>query len=210
VRAPWHTEHRVQSFVGGRYRGFRTLVRNTVVMIVLAILAAATWVATWQRQDAVQPAESSADTRPLGYYALGAELLGTDEQGRVTYRIRADRLDELPDEGRLQLEGVNVQYQPTDETAWAISAASASRMKNGTQLDFAGNVEVRSAPTDGSEPMTIVTEKLRFSPDTSSAESDEPVRMRVGDWQLDAVGLRTHLKGDTLELESQVHGTFSR
>lgn len=185
-------------------------MRNTVVMIVLAILAAASWVATWQREDPNQQGAPRTDTAPLGFYVRGAELLGTDEQGRVLYRLRADRLDELPDEGRLQLEGVNVEYQPAEETAWAISAARASRLKNGQLLDFAGNVEVRNTPTDGSEPLTIATEQLRFSPDTSSAESDEAVRMRVGDWQLDAVGLRTHLKGHTLELESQVHGTFSR
>jgi LPS export ABC transporter protein LptC len=76
-------------------------------------------------------------------------------------------------------------------------------------LDLVGNVEVRSSPTDGSEPLTIATEKLRFSPDTSSAESDGPVEIHVGDWQLTTIGLRTHLKGDTLELESQVHGTFA-
>ncbi len=56
--------------------------------------------------------------------------------------------------------------------------------------------------------MTIVTEKLRFWPDTSSVESDEAVQVRFGDWRVDAVGL--HLKGDTLRLESKVHGTFSR
>lgn len=184
-------------------------MRNTIIMIVLAVLAAATWVATWQRQDANQPVEPATETRPLGFYARGAELLGTDEQGRVTYRLRAERLDELPEQGLLHLEGVAVEYQPADETAWAISAASASRPKNGSLLDLAGNVEVRNTPLDGSQPLTIVTEQLRFSPDTSSVESDEAVHMRVGDWQLEAVGLRTHLKGDTLELESQVHGTFS-
>jgi len=185
-------------------------VRNTVIMIVLGVLAAATWIATWQRQEASPPTEPAVDTRPLGFYARGAEFLGTDEQGRVTYRVRAERLDELPEQGLLQLQGVAVDYQPADETAWAISAATASRLKSSSQLDLAGSVEVRSSPTDGSEPLTIATEQLRFSPDTSSVESDEPVRVRVGDWQLDAIGLRTHLKGDTLELESQVHGTFSR
>ena len=56
----------------------------------------------------------------------------------------------------------------------------------------------------------IATESLRFSPDTSQAQSDAPVQIRVGDWQLEAIGLRTHLKGDTLELESEVHGKFAR
>ena len=185
-------------------------MRNTVVMIVLAILAAATWVATWPPQNAGPATERSASSGPLGYYVRGARMFGTDEQGRVTYRIRAERLDELPDEARLRLEGVAVEYRPADDTAWAISAASGSTPKDGSLLDLSGNVEIRSTPSDGSEPITIVTEQLRFSPETSSAESDALVQVHVGDWHFRAVGLSTHLKGDALELESQVHGTFSR
>jgi LPS export ABC transporter protein LptC len=188
----------------------RTFVRNTVVMLVLAILAAATWVATWPRQAPDAPAGTGADTRPLGYYVRGARLLGTDEEGRVLYRINAENFDELPDEQRLQLTGVDIEYLPADGTAWTLSATSASAPKDASLLDLVGTVEVSSTPTDGSKPLTILTEKLRFSPDTSSAESDEAVQIRVGDWRLDGVGLRMHLKGDSLELESQVHGTFSR
>ena len=203
--------HRVQSghwlSVPPEPKGFH--LRNTVVMVVLAIVAAVTWVASWQREEPATPAPAAADPRPLGYYLYGARLLGTDEQGRVAYRVLAQRIDELPDEGRLRFEGVSVEYQPVGETAWAISAANASGPKDGSQLDLAGNVEVRSAPTDGSRPESFSTQKLRFSPESSSAETDEPVTIHVGDWHLDAIGLRTHLKDDTLRLESQVHGTFA-
>jgi LPS export ABC transporter protein LptC len=185
-------------------------VRNIVVTVLLAISAAATWLATWQRQDPNPTGEAQADTRPLGYYLRGARILGTDEQGRPAYSIRAERLDEVPDEQRLRLESVTVEYQPAEETAWAISAASATAPRDGSLLDLVGNVEVRSAPTDGSQPVTITTDNLRFTPNTSRVETEEPVRFRVGDWQFGAVGLRTDLKGDSLELESQVHGTFSR
>jgi LPS export ABC transporter protein LptC len=186
----------------------RPLVRNTVVMIVLAILAAATSIATWQRADLNEPTDLVAQAEPLRVFTRGARLTGTDEQGRPTYRIFAERLDELPGEERLQLTGVNVDYQPVDESAWSLTAAAAKYARDGSQLDLLGNVQVRSAPTDGSEPVTIVTEQLLFSPDTSSVESDESVEIRVGAWQLRAVGLRTLLKEDTLELESQVHGTL--
>ena len=185
-------------------------MRNTLVMLVLAILAAATWIETWPRVEPDAPSGAEGETRPLGYYMRGARLLGTDEQGRVLYRINAERFDEVPDEQRLRLEGVAIEYSPPDETAWALTTTSASAPKDGSLLDLIGNVEVSSAPTDGGRPITISTDKLRFWPDTSSAESDEAVQIRVGDWQLNAVGLRTLLKGDTLELESQVHGTFSR
>ena len=109
----------------------------------------------------------------------------------------------------LELAGVNVEYRPPDDVAWSISAASGSTPKDGSRLDLAGTVEVRSVPTDGSEPRIISTESLRFWPDTSKVETDAPGRFRLGDWHIDAVGLRADLKGDTLKLESQVNGTFA-
>jgi LPS export ABC transporter protein LptC len=153
--------------------------------------------------------DRSGDARVLGFYVHGARMTGTDEEGRVTYRVLAERLDEIPDEQLLKLTGVNVEYLPIDDTAWSISAASGSSPKTGSPLDLAGAVEARSMPTDGSQPRSIVTEELRFWPDTSSVETDAPVRMRIGDWQLDAVGLRADLKADSLTLESDVHGAFS-
>ena len=188
---------------------FRTHVRNTVVMIVLAILAAATWVATWEREASAPAVEASTDPRPLGYYMRGTRLLVTDEQGRIVYRLNAERLDEVPNEARLRLEGVTVAYEPANETAWGMSAVSASAPKDGSLLELEGDVEVRSAPADGSRPVTISTQRLQLQPNTSSVESNEPVEIRVGDWRLRAVGLSTDLKGHTLRLESQVHGTFA-
>lgn len=184
-------------------------MRNTVVMIVLALLAAATGLLRWQR--AAPDPEPAADESPspLGFYLRGARLLGY-EQGRVVYRVSAARLDELPGEDRLHLETVSVDYVPFDATAWEITAATASGPRDGSLLELAGNVELRSAPTDGATPVFMATANLRFWPDTSRAESDEAVTFRAGDWHLEAKSLRTNLKDDTLTLESEVHGTFAR
>jgi lipopolysaccharide export system protein LptC len=183
-------------------------VRNALVMIVLAILAAASWIATWPSQEQSLPAVRNEDLGPPGYYVRGARLLGTDEQGRVTVTIRAERLEEVPNANRLQLEGVAIDYAPSDETAWTISAARASTPKDGSLLELAGDVEIRSVPSNGSKPQTILTQTLRFWPETSSVESNASVQLLVGDWRLDGTGFRTDLKGHTLRLES-VHGTFA-
>lgn len=179
-------------------------------MIVLAALAAATtWLATWQGQESSAAVASGAESGPLGYYARGARLSRTDDEGRFVTHVFAERLDELPGEERLQLTGVSVEYRPADDTAWSLSAATAKYARDGSQLDLLGGVALRNAPTDGSRPVTILTSRLLFSPDTSTAESNEAVEIRVGDWQLQGVGLRAHLKEDTLQLESQVHGTLA-
>ncbi len=184
-------------------------MRNTVVMIVLALLAGATWIATWAPQNQAALAERPQNDGPLGYYIRGARWSVTDEQGRLTYRVRAERLDELAAEERLRLVGVTVEYQPPDEPAWAISAASASALKDGSMLELSGGVEMRNVPAEGAAQQTISTQALRFWPDTSSIESDELVELRIGDWRVNGTGLAADLKGQTLKLESDVHGTFA-
>jgi lipopolysaccharide export system protein LptC len=178
------------------------------VTIGLGALALASW--WYARQPATVPRAAATERgQPLGYYMRGAKILGTDEQGRVAYRISADQLEELPGEERLRLDGVHVEYTPVDTQPWSISAAAASAPKDGSELALTGDVTLRSQPTDGREPTVITTESLRFFPDTSSAEADTPVTLKVGGWQLHAGSLRTHLKGDVMRLESDVHGQFA-
>lgn len=177
-------------------------------MAVLAALAAATWL--YGRAPTVPVRAAFRDSsQPLGYYLRGARILGTDSEGRIAYRILAEQLEELPGQDVLELDGVRVAYEPSGTTPWSISANRASAPKDASQLDLKGSVELRSLPADGGEQTIIATEALRFFPDTSNAESAEPVEIRVGDWHVDAVGLRTQLKGNTVELESNVHGKFA-
>jgi len=183
-------------------------MRTTFVLIVLALLAAATGVLQWQRATPITTEAAEESSRPLGYYILGARLLGTDEQGRVAYRVFADRLAELPGEQRLTLDNPRVDYRPEGETPWTMSAMSASAPKDRSQFDLVGDVELKSAPVDGSEPTTVLTQKLEFSPDRSRADTDEAVTVTFGDWRFEAGRLGVDLKADTLELESQGHGEF--
>jgi lipopolysaccharide export system protein LptC len=184
-------------------------LRNTLVIILLAVAAAASWLWSLRPPAERDQRPSNGSSEPLGYYLHGARLLGTDDNGRIAYRISADRLTEMPERQILRLDGVHIAYQPADETPWIITAASGNAPKDGSRLDLEGDVEVRSEPTDGSKPVVISAGRLTFEPETSTAESDVAVQIRVGDWHLDAVGLRTRLNDDTLELESEVHGKFA-
>jgi LPS export ABC transporter protein LptC len=178
-------------------------------MVVLAAFAVATWL--YGRVPATAPhAAPVENAQPLGYYLRAARMLGTDEQGRIAYRIMADNLEELPDQQLLKLDGVRIEYTPADADRWEISAVAGSAPKDASELSLRGNVTLRSEPRDGGKPIVIAAETLRFVPDSSSAESETPVTIRVGDWHVEAGRLRTHLKGDVMELESNVHGKFAQ
>jgi LPS export ABC transporter protein LptC len=180
-------------------------LRNLILIILLGAAAVASWIFS-RPLPIEQGARSSEDATPLGYYLRGAHLRGTDESGHVAYSIAAERLEELIDRGTLLLEGVLVDYHPPDTMSWVIKAARGSAPKDRSLIDLTGGVELRSTPTDGSMPVQITTQSLRFTPSTSSAVTDQRVDIEFGDWRVDAVGLRTLLKDRRLELESQVHG----
>lgn len=173
-------------------------------MAVLAALAVATWL--YLRVPPIAPHPTPTDgAEPLGYYLRSASMLGTDEQGRVAYRILADNLEEFPEQQLLKLEGVRIEYLPAEGDHWLISAAGGTAPKDNSELTLNGQVTLRSEPRSGGKPLVIASETLRFFPESSSAESDTPVSISVGDWHFQAGRLRTHLKGDIVELESKVH-----
>lgn len=184
-------------------------LRNVIVMLLLGAAAVASWF--YSLPDPVAPARrSSGDDAPLGYYMRGAQLLLTDEDGHVAYRILADRLEEQPGQERLLLERVQIEYQPANEVPWVITAGAGSAPKDASLLDLTGGVEIRSEPTDGSRPYHIKNESLRFESYNSSVTSDALTEMRVGDWQLVGKGLRANLKDERLALESEIHGNLAR
>jgi LPS export ABC transporter protein LptC len=185
------------------------MIRSSLGLALLVLVAAATW---YLRSPSAPAAAGAAprDSGPLGYYLRGARLLGSDDSGNITYTVSADTAEELPLESALELRGVAIEYAPENDVAWEISAARATAPKAGDHLDLTGSVELRSKPSDGTAPIVIVTDRLRFTPDQFSAESADPVELRLGDRALSAVGFKAHLKDDSVELESEVHGRFAR
>jgi lipopolysaccharide export system protein LptC len=183
-------------------------VRNLILVVLLGAAAAASW--WWSRPAPVQePPPRASANEDLGYYLRGARMLGTDESGRVAYRIFADRLDEQPGEERLLLERVQIDYHPPDQMPWVITAGSGSATRDHSELALAGGVEIHSQPTDGRVPVHITTATLRFLPMTSLVETDQRVVVNAGSWHVEGTGLRTLLKADRMELESDVHGQFA-
>lgn len=182
-------------------------MRNLLLIVLLGAAAVASWL--FSRPALIEPSRrGAAGDSELGYYLRGARMLGTDANGRAVYRILADRLEERPDEERLLLDRVQIEYRPTGQLPWVITAGSGSATRDHSELELKDGVEIRSQPTDGSAPVHVTTSTLTFLPPSSSAETDQRVVIDVGSWHLEGVGLRSLLKDDRVELKSDVHGKF--
>lgn len=181
--------------------------RNVLLATLLVAAAAASWY--FRRPQTEPPPADGSAPPPLGFSLREARLVGTDDDGHLTYTVTAVQAVEAPDREGLLLDDVRVEYVPQAEIAWALTAERAAVPTSGTPLTLSGDVELRREPPAGGGPTTLISaQELVFHPTAFFAESAGPVRLAIGDDVLEAVGLEAHLKDDRLTLESQVHARF--
>ncbi len=182
-------------------------VRNLLVTVSLTVAAGLSWY--WSRAGTAETRPREVrESLPLGYYLLDAEIFGTDEDGRLLYKIWAGRAEERPDEERLLLSDVRIEYRPAENVPWLLTADSGEAPTDQSYIDLSGTVELSNTPSDPGERTLIKTQALRFEPETFVASSEDTVSLFLGTGRLEAIGIKVYLRDDRLELESSVHGEF--
>lgn len=180
-------------------------VRNVVISALLLAAVAATW---YFGRAGTAPADATEVplAPPLGYYLKDAALIGTNAEGRITYRIEAESVSEDGDRAALELDTVRVQYHDNENVSWHVSADRASAAQDRAFLELSGSVRLTSATEPGAATTVVETQRLRLEPDRYLATTSEEVAVSIGDQRLEATGMKAYLKDDRLELESKVHG----
>ena len=182
-------------------------IKNFVGILFLSAIAGVSWY--WSRTST--PANNTGDFRSnlrLGYYFSDAEIVSTNEDGQPLYKLWARRAEERPNENRLFLSGVRLEYRPIEDIPWFLSAESGEAPTDESYIDLRGAVELVNEPQNQADRTLIRAQALRFEPESLVASSEGSVNLFVGDRRLDAVGIKVYLRDERLELESNVHGQF--
>ena len=151
--------------------------------------------------------EVEQDT-PLGYYLRDAVLIGTDTNGKISYRIYADEVEQHDANDDLVLRKVRVEYDSSEHVPWRLTADEGTVELHGEYLDLSGSVRLSNESEEGVVPTVVKTQQLRLDPASFVASSEEAVAFVRGKARISAVGLRADLKDGRLDLQSQGYGQF--
>jgi LPS export ABC transporter protein LptC len=181
--------------------------KNALGATLLVSLTLLSWL--WNRRAIEdEPRVVAPMSGPLGYYLSEARIMGTGENGQPLYRIQAVSAEDHPEEGRLMLNNVTIEYQPEHNVPWILKASRGEIPTDESYLDLTGDVELATSPEGGLRPTIIHTTQLRLEPLNFTASTNASISIFIGTQRLDAVGMRADLKTDNLALESNVHGQF--
>ena len=146
--------------------------------------------------------ESGVPRLGIGYYMNDAELVGTDDNGEVLYRVSAKSAAQGVDDGI-----VRVIYEPRTAIQWDLKATTGRSPANGTIIELAGEVVAVTRDRD-IKPTTITTDYLELDTETYIADTRRKVTIDYSSNRVFATGLRAYFKEDRLQLISNVNGKF--
>jgi LPS export ABC transporter protein LptC len=181
-------------------------VRNTLMFVILAGAAIATWLLGRPPPEL----EGSAIRRPapLGYYLRDATILGTNADGVVSYRIYAGRVEQAELNRSWVLTEVRVEYDARENIPWRVTAPRGTAESGGEYLRLFGGVQLSSEPEDGTAATMIETPELEFEPESYLA-TGAPVTYSRGDTRLQAESFTADLEKDIIDLV-RVYAEFHR
>jgi LPS export ABC transporter protein LptC len=157
------------------------------------------------------PTASDAQAEQPGYYLQDAIVTQTQQDGSVSLRLVADRIQQQRRDDSIALETVRVNYfqsqadQPT-QREWLLNAREGLVPANFRVVQLFGDVVLR--PADAQPEAFLRADALAIDTQTNVAYSlASPVHVRFGAHAMVVKNFRVDLDSENVRLES-VHGRF--
>lgn len=181
--------------------------KRAAQLTLLAIAAAGSSAVLWRASP-----DDGGDRGPAAlsraYYLDDAELIGTDIDGSILYRVQANEASQAIDDESIEMTDVRMLYEPAADIPWKLRANRGRIPPDGNIISLEGDVVVTSRRAEG--PTTIIrTTHMDVDPAARLASTDQPVEIEYDGRIVNATGMNAELETNRLDLLSNVNGKFT-
>lgn len=177
-----------------------------VVLAVGAIVVVAQW--SLEPRDPVTD-ERAANERQPSPYLQDARIDEFDRRGRLKLRVAARRIEQDPADDSVSLTDLELEYLALPGQIWRMTARHGAAPQGFGTVTLSGDVVMTGERDQVPHTASVRTGRLVLDTSSQVARTPLPVAVAVGGHTLRARGLTANLKGETLRLESEVHGNFA-
>jgi LPS export ABC transporter protein LptC len=152
------------------------------------------------------PAASNDQAERPSYYLQDAVITQTQQDGAVSLRLIANRIEQQQHDESIALDGVRVDYFQSPQHEWLLTAKRGLVPPTFRVVQLFGDVELR--PADSQPNAFLRTDAMAIDTQTNVAYSlSSPVRLRFGGHAMVVKHFRADLNSEKIRLES-VNGRF--
>ena len=185
------------------------MIWRAFILLAIALVTALTLLVGRRDRDAAEQEGTREPPQP-GYYMTDAQITEMGETGEPRYRVAAERIVQNPQDQSIRMEKMKLDYRAAPDRQWTLTARNGYVPPASRTIELSGDVEIEGLPAHGGGAAVVRTERMQLDTVANVATSRERVDIVWGEKRLSTMGLRADLKGETLKLESNVHGRFVR
>lgn len=170
-----------------------------MVVVLLAALGSFYLLELLNRADQ----EMQADLRmnEPDYIIEKFSFVRLSKEGKPSYIIAGDRLTHRPVDDSSEIDQPRVRSLAGDKPPMEIVATTARVEDANSRVTMKGKVIIDRAAAPGVQAMHMATEKLVIFPDEDRMETDQPVRLKLGDATASADSMRANNATRQIHLE---------
>jgi LPS export ABC transporter protein LptC len=157
------------------------------------------------------PAANGTQAEQPGYFLQDAVITQTQQDGSVSLRLIANRIEQRHGDDSISLDTVRVNYfqaasPKAPQREWLLNARHGFVPANFRVVQLSGDVVLR--PADAQPTAFLHTDALAIDTQTNVAYStSSPVKVRFGTHSMVVENFSADLNNEKIRLES-VHGRF--
>lgn len=159
-------------------------------------------------QPADVPTETTIDMRQTqsDYYLSDFVTRKFNMDGNIEYTVSGHSLAHYPDDNHSEIIEPKLELHRTD-TTWFVQSANGRFDTDPDLFRLQGNVTVKRN-SDQVFPVTIKTQSLTIATELNQVSTDETIEIIAPTWRIQAKGLNSAIDDGTLELLSNVTGSY--
>lgn len=182
--------------------------RLTYSISALFLLALATYMPTWLKEEETPQLSNEDDVLRPTYQAKNLRSAFYDENGKLSHRIFASEMEHFEQLGFVYFKQPQYTiYLDGNQTPWQVTADEGT-LYDDNRIQLERNVVITSL-SDDEFVKSISTEFLQMNLDSKVMTSDQAVVIEGQDYLIESKGLDANLETKRYELKQHVQTVYS-
>lgn len=177
---------------------------NLLIFALIVVLVGA--LGYWNiAPENTRPTQQADSDDTIDFYAIGAQTVQFQDDGKVHYRMTADKLEHIKSTDITQVQNPRLDLYRGTDLPWKVTSQRAEVSPGGKEVELID--DVRIARTDAKNRPTIITSsRMTVIPDKQYAQTEQAVRIVAANGVTTAQGMKAYLNDGRMLLLSNVRG----
>lgn len=181
-----------------------------ILIIALGVVMAlgSFWVLEVMRKSSIEQAPQIARSEP-DFYVDDFKFIQIAKSGQMHYKMSGARLTHEPQHDSYRIEKPVIISLGQARAPMTMRAESAMIEDDNSKVHLHENVRVDRPASGQSQALQLETEYLLLLPDEDVMQSDQPVKLTLGQSTLSGNSLFANNASRELRIAGRVHGSFA-